>query len=144
MKDKILSHINIVAALMVVVTFSVLKPAILNAQTTAWVAPPEASEIQNSLEVSERVLAAGKNIYAQLCAVCHGNKGAGDGVTAAALQPKPADFTTAAFQEQTDGEIYYKVTEGRPPMPGFKTQLSEQQAWAIVHYLRTFSPEPSN
>ena len=124
-------------------TFLVETNAVL-AQDTKWIVPEEAKDLKNTLDKSNRVLNAGKQIYTQLCAVCHGNKGAGDGVTAAALRPKPADFTTPAFQEQTDGEIYYKVTEGRPPMPGFKTQLSEQQAWAIVHYLRTFSTEPSN
>lgn len=129
---------------MVVFQVLILAPSKVSAQDTTWIAPIKFDTLSNPLAISDRVLAAGNNIYSQLCAVCHGNKGAGDGVTAAALQPKPADFTTAAFQDQTDGEIYYKVTEGRPPMPGFKTQLSEQQAWAIVHYLRTFSPEPSN
>ena len=111
------------------------------AQTANWEVPDSSLEIQNPLESSERVLTAGKNIYTQLCAVCHGNKGAGDGITAAALQPKPANFLTAAFQEQTDGAIYYKISEGRPPMPGFKTQLNEQQTWAIVHYLRSLEVE---
>lgn len=114
------------------------------AQESNWVIPNEVNELKNPLEISDRVLNAGKQIYAQLCAVCHGNKGAGDGITAAALQPKPADFTLVTFQEQTDGAIYHKIREGRPPMPGFETQLTEQQTWAIVHYLRTLSDKTSN
>lgn len=141
---KKLRSFRLYFGLMVVFQVLILAPSKVSAQDTTWIAPIKFDTLSNPLAISDRVLAAGNNIYSQLCAVCHGNKGAGDGVTAAALQPKPADFTTAAFQDQTDGEIYYKVTEGRPPMPGFKTQLSEQQAWAIVHYLRTFSPEPSN
>ena len=107
------------------------------AQNSSWEVPKEAQEVENTLENSERVLNAGRQIFAQLCSVCHGKVGAGDGITAAALNPKPANLTSVAFQEQSDGTIYYKIMEGRPPMPGFKTQLSEQQAWAIVHYIRS-------
>jgi len=120
---------------------ALIMPKTTQAQTATWEVPDSSLEIQNTLESSERVLTAGKNIYTQLCAVCHGNKGAGDGITAAALQPKPANFLTSAFQEQTDGAIFYKISEGRPPMPGFKTQLNEQQTWAIVHYLRSLVVE---
>lgn len=120
---------------------ALIIPKTTQAQTATWEVPDSSLEIQNTLESSERVLTAGKNIYTQLCAVCHGNKGAGDGITAAALQPKPANFTTSTFQEQTDGAIFYKISEGRPPMPGFKTQLNEQQTWAIVHYLRSLVVE---
>ena len=130
-----------------IVTFSLFlfafgfwaNPQITLAQNNSWEAPEEAQKLENPLEQSERVLNAGKQIYAQLCSVCHGKAGAGDGVTAAALNPKPADLTSEAVQEQTDGEIYWKMWEGRPPMPGFKSQLSEQQAWAIVHYIRSLN-----
>lgn len=123
---------------------ALIIPHKIQAQIATWEVPKDSQEIQNPLENSERVLNAGKQIYAQLCAVCHGNKGAGDGITAAALQPKPANFTLVTFQEQTDGAIYHKIREGRPPMPGYETQLTEQQTWAIVHYLRTLSDKTSN
>lgn len=120
---------------------ALIIPHKIQAQIATWEVPKDSQEIQNPLENSERVLNAGKQIYAQLCSVCHGKFGAGDGITAAALQPKPANFLTSAFQEQTDGAIYYKISEGRPPMPGFKTQISDQQIWAIVHYLRSLKIE---
>jgi mono/diheme cytochrome c family protein len=118
-----------------------VSPQITLAQNNSWEAPEEAQQLENPLEQSERVLNAGKQIYAQLCSVCHGKAGAGDGVTAAALNPKPADLTSEAVQEQTDGAIYWKMWEGRPPMPGFKSQLSEQQAWAVVHYIRSLNTD---
>ncbi|MEO9886007.1 MAG: cytochrome c [Balneola sp.] len=111
------------------------------AQNSNWEVPKEAQKIENTLEKSERILNGGKQIFVQLCSVCHGKVGAGDGITAAALNPKPADLTSVAFQEQSDGTIYYKIREGRPPMPGFKTQLSEQQTWAIVHFIRSLKKE---
>jgi len=50
--------------------------------------------------------AAGKAIYdgKGACATCHGATGAGDGAAAAALDPKPASFTTGAFRLDTDGD----------------------------------------
>ncbi|MEP1305416.1 MAG: cytochrome c [Balneola sp.] len=118
-----------------------IVPDGIQAQNSNWEVPKEAQEIENTLEKSERILNGGKQIFVQLCSVCHGKVGAGDGITAAALNPKPADLTSVAFQEQSDGTIYYKIREGRPPMPGFKTQLSEQQTWAIVHFIRSLKKE---
>ncbi|MCH2450034.1 MAG: c-type cytochrome [Gracilimonas sp.] len=117
-----------------------LSPVLALAQNN-WEAPKEAQQLENPLDKSDRVLNAGKQIFAQLCTVCHGKAGKGDGVTASALQPKPADLTSEAMQAQTDGAIYWKLQEGRPPMPGFKSQLSEQQAWAVVHYIRSLNTD---
>jgi mono/diheme cytochrome c family protein len=111
------------------------------AQDSSWEAPEEAQKLENPLEKSDRVLNAGNQIFSQLCQVCHGKSGAGDGPTASSLQPKPADLTTEAVQDQADGAIYWKIREGRPPMPGFESQLSEQQIWAIVHYMRALNTE---
>lgn len=118
-----------------------ILPTGAHAQNSSWEAPEEARKRENPLEKSDRVLNAGKQIFAQLCAVCHGKAGQGDGVTASALQPKPADLTSEAVQAQTDGTIFWKIREGRPPMPAFKSQLSEQQTWAVVHYIRSLQKE---
>jgi mono/diheme cytochrome c family protein len=118
-----------------------ILPQITLAQNSSWEAPEEAQQLENPMEKSERVLNAGKQIFDQLCTACHGKAGKGDGVTASSLKPKPADLTSEAVQEQTDGAIYWKMQEGRPPMPGFKSQLSEQQAWAVVHYIRSLNTD---
>ena len=36
-----------------------------------------------------------------------------------------------------DGEIFYKITVGKKPMPSMKTKLSEEERWQIVHYVRS-------
>lgn len=107
----------------------------------AWTAPDSAAELTNPLEHSKRIVEAGSQIFQQLCSVCHGKGGRGDGITAAALNPKPANLTAAAVQEQSDGAIYWKIRAGRPPMPSFKSQLSEKQVWAVVTFLRTLKKE---
>ncbi len=123
-----------------------LVPAVGLAQNSSsnWKAPDSADQLHNPLELSERITKAGNQIFQQLCAVCHGKAGRGDGITAAALKPKPADLSAPAVQEQTDGALFWKIKEGQPPMPGFKNQLSDKQLWAVVTYLRSISKEHSN
>jgi mono/diheme cytochrome c family protein len=82
--------------------------------------------------------------YAQKCAMCHGKAGAGDGAAAAALNPKPPDFTTAEFQKaRTDEALVAVISDGRSPMmPSYKSQLSADEITALVAHLRTLgTPE---
>jgi mono/diheme cytochrome c family protein len=44
-------------------------------------------------------------------------------------------------QQQSDGALFYKITEGRGPMPSFKTTLTEQQRWDVVNHIRTLAPK---
>lgn len=106
-------------------------------QQQKWVAPASADKIQNPLKGDAKAAASGKKTYKMLCFVCHGPKGKGDGMAGAGLTPKPTNFTTEEFQSQTDGAIYWKITEGRTPMASYKTALPEKKRWELVNYLRT-------
>jgi mono/diheme cytochrome c family protein len=77
----------------------------------------------------------GKALYAKQCSSCHGKKGLGDGSKAPDLK---GDFSSATAQKQTDGEIFYKMTEGREDMPSFKKKIpNEEDRWLVVNYVRT-------
>ncbi|MEZ4848211.1 MAG: cytochrome c [Bacteroidia bacterium] len=103
-----------------------------------WKAPASADKIKNPLTNNSSAIEAGKQLYVQLCAVCHGNKGKGDGIAGMTLNPRPANFTKNQIQAQSDGALYWKLTEGRPPMASYKAVLKEEQRWQLVNYLRTF------
>lgn len=120
-----------------------LGPELLIAQQANWTAPEEADKLENPLEHSEKIEKAGNQIYQQLCAVCHGKSGAGDGITAASLKPKPADLKSSAVQDQSEGALFWKIREGRPPMPPFGSQLSEKQIWALVTYIKSLEKQQS-
>ncbi|WP_178139381.1 c-type cytochrome [Rhodothermus profundi] len=81
----------------------------------------------------------GERIYQQQCAVCHGPRGRGDGPAGMALNPRPADLTSKAVQAQTDGALFWKISEGRGAMPAFKGMLSEAERWQVVTYVRTLA-----
>ncbi len=102
-----------------------------------WTAPAEAKKLTNPLSGNVTAIEKGKAIFKQQCAMCHGNKGRGDGMAGMSLTPRPANLTSAKVQEQTDGEIFWKITHGRSPMPSYKSILSDEQRWQLVTYIRT-------
>jgi mono/diheme cytochrome c family protein len=80
----------------------------------------------------------GKALYATHCKSCHGSKGLGDGSKAAQLKTEPGDFSTAEFQAQTDGALFYKTTEGRDDMPNFKKKIPDaDERCSVVNFMRT-------
>lgn len=110
-----------------------------HAQTKPWIAPPSAQANKNPITASPTVLKEAKTIYLANCSPCHGDKGKGDGPAAAALNPKPADHTSPVLAKETDGALFWKISEGRTPMPTYKTMLSENQRWELVDYIRSLS-----
>ncbi|NJD19893.1 MAG: cytochrome c, partial [Gemmatimonadetes bacterium] len=86
-----------------------------------------------------------KGAFGTVCSTCHGPGGAGDGPGAAALNPKPANFTSAAFWEgKTDAELLKAIREGGASvgksalMPAWGGLYNEAQAKALVAYIKTF------
>ena len=74
--------------------------------------------------------------------MCHGEQLRGDGPAAAMFQKAPPDLSTAEARERmTDGEIFFKITVGKRPMPAMEAKLSEVKRWEVVHYVRTLQAE---
>jgi mono/diheme cytochrome c family protein len=98
-----------------------------------WKAPAEAKSVKNPVK---GVGNAKKNIETN-CVTCHGPNGKGDGPAAAALPPpKPADWTSPRVAAESDGEIFWKISNGRGAMPPWK-HLPDKDRWEIVNYIRT-------
>lgn len=105
--------------------------------SSKWVAPPEADRIKTPFANQEDAIKAGKKVFQQLCVICHGDFGKGDGMAGASLNPRPTNLTSNEVQSQTDGAIYWKITYGRSPMASYKDVLSDTQRWELVNYIRT-------
>ena len=87
--------------------------------------------------------AKGKETFQTTCAACHGPEGKGDGVAAAALDPKPRNLTDAAFMStQSDDRVYKVISEGgasvglSPMMAAWGGTLSKQDIWNVIAYIR--------
>ena len=110
-----------------------------NAQSKVWNVPKAASEIKNPLAGNTAILKYAQVIYSSYCTPCHGNKGKGDGIAAAGLPVKPADHTSDKVQKETDGALYWMISQGHSPMPSYKTVLTDNQRWELVNYIRTLA-----
>lgn len=107
-------------------------------QNKPWTVPDNAKKMKSPVKGDAETIEAGKALYSKHCKSCHGKGGEGDGPKAAELKTSPGDFTAKEFQAQTEGELYYKTSEGRDDMPSFKKKIAEtDDIWSIVLYVRT-------
>jgi len=110
----------------------------ITAQNKPWPVPDEYKNMKNPVAKGDASNKAGQILYTKNCASCHGKTGLGDGVKARMLKDSSGDFSGAAYQNQTDGEHFYKTKFGRSDMPKYEGKLSDEDMWNIVNYMRTF------
>jgi len=101
-----------------------------------WTAPESEKSKKSPIAASHKVVEQGKKVAQVNCVSCHGKGGKGDGAAAMALNPKPADWTSKKIQDESDGEIFWKITNGRGAMPAWR-HLPDNDRWALVQYIRT-------
>ena len=87
---------------------------------------------------SDESVARGKKVFKEQCAVCHGPGGLGDGIIIKkGLGFYPVNLTTPAISQRSDGYIYaYIRYGGKVMMPSYSENISEQDAWHVVNYVR--------
>jgi len=139
-KGKILAWLKCGAAIFAAVLFmAALRAHATSAQQVKqpWHAPASAKAVTNPVASSEAARKEGAELYQKNCVICHGAKGASNGPAAGSLPQKPANFTDVKMMnDATDGELFWKITTGRAPMPSWQDRLSERQRWELVIYLR--------
>jgi mono/diheme cytochrome c family protein len=106
-----------------------------------WAVPDKFKKVHNPLPTTRESIESGEVVYVKECLTCHGPTGAGDGPRADYLEGGvPSLRTTIA--EQTDGELYYKVSSGRKPMPEFVKTLKPADRWNVINYIRMLQVTP--
>lgn len=112
--------------------------AVAQSKAKPWDVPANFKTMKNPVAVSDASTKAGMALYNKNCASCHGKAGLGDGVKARALKTFPGDFSKPEYQNQTDGEHFYKTKSGRGEMPKYEGKIADNDIWNIVNYMRTF------
>jgi mono/diheme cytochrome c family protein len=98
--------------------------------------PEEAGKyLVNMLLPTDSVLAAGKRKFLTFCSPCHGNFGDGNSRLRGQF-PNPPTLHSDKLRTWPDGNIFHVITEGQNVMPSYASQISEDDRWAIVHYIR--------
>jgi glucose/arabinose dehydrogenase/mono/diheme cytochrome c family protein len=101
----------------------------------SWEVPAEMKNI-SSPDIGDQDLVEGRSLYQVYCWACHGEAGAGDGAAGGAMGSQPANLVSEAVQAQSDGSLFWKISEGRNVMPGFREVLSEKERWQLVGFIR--------
>ncbi len=102
-----------------------------------WIVPENSKVMSNPLAYNLDNVKRGKDLYLANCKSCHGDPGKNNGLP---LVPHPPDITSEIMQQNTEGELYYKITNGRGPMPQFGSTISEDDRWRLVNYIMNFNP----
>ena len=99
----------------------------------SWQAPREAAARANPLPATPEIVGGGRKLFIRHCAECHRGDGQGS--------KRAADLLLPIVQEQSDGTLFWKITNGNPRrrMP-FWGRLPEPQRWQLVLYLRALRP----
>ena len=104
-----------------------------------WKVPAKYQTMKNPI-AAKTDAAIGKSLFTKHCKSCHGAEGYGDGPKADDLKGNLGDFSSAEFQKQSDGALFYKTTTGRADMPEFAKKLSsDEDRWLIINYMRTLA-----
>jgi mono/diheme cytochrome c family protein len=102
-----------------------------------WQAPPEALSLNNPFKGKPDAARIGEGYYNQRCADCHGKRGQGNGPMSRSLKKMPTNLASRMVQANSDGELFWKITNGRSPMPANRVRFDDDQRWYIVSFLRS-------
>ncbi len=100
--------------------------------------------VKNPLDssVSKADLAEAGRLYNINCAICHGAKGLADGPLATSRKiGGVANLTQPAYISMADGTMFHSIAYGKNNMGSYASQLSRQERWMIVKYIRTLQPK---
>lgn len=136
---------NKVGGIAILVLLLMSSPRICSGQsTTKWVAPASADELVNPYKGNSSAAEEGKKIFVSMCVICHGETGKGNGAASVAIMPHPANFLSLQVEDESDGAIFWKMTNGNPPMASYKTMLTDEQRWKLVTYIRKLEEKDPN
>lgn len=111
------------------------------ARTARHLATPRVlRHARNPVPATEDVLTGARAHFADHCALCHGNDGAGQTAIGRSLYPKAPDMRLAGTQSMTDGELFAIIRNGvrltAMPAWGDGSAQSDRESWALVHFIR--------
>lgn len=91
---------------------------------------------RNPLTIDAELLQVGQRRYNTYCSPCHDRTGQGRGQVGVRAMWIPTNLHEARVKGFNDGELYHVISNGRRSMPPYKYQITEDDRWAIVAYVR--------
>ncbi len=103
-----------------------------------FVAPAAAKELKSPFPTTPKALAFARATYDIYCDGCHGPDGDGLGRMVRLHSVPSINIGAPTVQAQTDGELFWKISNGKGAMPAWGTLLSDEDRWRLVAMVRTF------
>ena len=100
-----------------------------------WMAPDDAAARMNPVPFSEESLARGKEVYDDKCVACHGDHREGLKAEDTGLSKNTPNLQQR-LATHSEGDFFWKIQAGRNDMPAFKDELTEQEIWDVINYLK--------
>ncbi|MGZ3494769.1 MAG: c-type cytochrome [Thermodesulfobacteriota bacterium] len=94
-------------------------------------------DLHNPLLGKQEVLERGRLAYGYFCIMCHGQQFDGNGTVGQSFSPLPTDLKSPNVRQQSDGELFYKISFGYKRHPALASTVSEEDRWAILRYIRS-------
>lgn len=94
-------------------------------------------QMPEPLRVDAALAARGARVFRNACTTCHGDRGQGNDMLAAAGFPKPPSLTADRAKSLSDGQLYHIIVHGQGAMAPHATHVSPADRWAVVEHLRT-------
>ena len=82
-------------------------------------------------------VARGRVVFASFCEPCHGKTGTGDGAVTAHGYPPPPTLIDGGAATMSDQAIYTIVSRGSNDMPAYASQISADDRWNAIAFLRS-------
>ncbi len=102
-----------------------------------WEAPAEFASLKSPLKITPEIVKQGKYLYTNRCAICHGDEGKGNGGFNKPEYKQSTNLASKVVQANSDGELFFKVSNFRDRHPASKVIYSDEQRWMVVAFLRT-------
>lgn len=93
-------------------------------------------------EMTEAEMKETARLFNINCAICHGEKGLGNGpISTSGKIGGIANLTLDTYVKMADGTMFHSLTYGKNNMGSYASQLDRKQRWMIVKYIRTLQPK---
>jgi len=93
------------------------------------------ANLKNKLDSTQVDYAKGGPLYAVYCAICHGNKGDGQGTLVKREKILGIPSYDDAGRAITEGSVYHTIYYGKNAMGSYANQLNEEERWQVVAYV---------
>lgn len=95
----------------------------------------------DTITITKAQMAEAGRLYNINCGICHGATGVANGpIASGGYVGGVANLTAEAYVKMSDGTMFHSITYGKGLMGPYSSQVTREQRWMIVKYIRTLQP----